>query len=172
METIGGNGAGTARPPDGGSGATAFDFLFGNWRVRHRKLRRRLAGCTQWDEFEGESTSRPILGGLGNIEENVLDDPGGAYRALALRLFDPARGAWSIWWVDGRHLRLEPPVHGRFQDGAGLFIGEDRLDDRPILVRFLWSAAERSRPRWEQAFSADGGGTWETNWIMRFERPE
>jgi hypothetical protein len=25
-------------------------------------------------------------------------------------------------------------------------------------------------PRWEQAFSEDGGETWETNWVMDFAR--
>ena len=24
--------------------------------------------------------------------------------------------------------------------------------------------------RWEQAFSADGGATWEVNWVMEFTR--
>ena len=156
----------------GSSGAHAFDFLAGRWRVRHRKLRRRLAGCTDWDEFVGTLVCRPVLGGLGNIDENVIEDPSGTYQALALRLFDPALGLWSIWWVDGRRSLLEPPVHGRFEEGVGRFTGEDRLDGRPIRVRFLWSGAATGRPRWEQAFSADGGVEWEINWIMQLERAE
>jgi hypothetical protein len=35
-------------------------------------------------------------------------------------------------------------------------------------VRFVWSQIYTPEPRWEQAFSADGGQTWETNWIMEF----
>jgi hypothetical protein len=153
----------------GDAGAKAFDFLVGRWRVHHRKLLRRLAGCTDWATFEGTLSCRPILSGLGNVDENAIGDPSGAYEALALRLFDPARGLWSIWWVDGRRNGLEPPVHGRFDGGSGLFMGEDRLDDRPILVRFLWLETGTGRPRWEQAFSADGGAEWETNWIMHLE---
>ena len=149
--------------------AKAFDFLVGRWRVHHRKLRRRLAGCTDWDEFEGELYSRPLLGGLGNIDENKLGDPSGAYEAVALRLFDPALRRWSIWWVDGRRNLLEPPVHGDFRSGTGVFTGKDVLDGRPILIRFFWTGMETGRPRWEQAFSGDGGDTWETNWIMQLE---
>lgn len=153
-----------------GDQARAFDFLIGQWRVHHRKLRHRLAGCTDWNEFEGEMSSRPILGGLGNIDENVLDDPAEAYEAVALRLFDPALRRWSIWWIDGRRNLLEPPVHGDFRGGIGVFTGEDSLEGRPILIRFFWTAMETGSPRWEQAFSGDGGATWETNWIMEFER--
>ncbi|HEY1604640.1 MAG TPA: DUF1579 domain-containing protein [Allosphingosinicella sp.] len=152
-----------------GGEAAASDFPLGRWRVRHRKLVRRLAGCTDWVAFEGEMTARSVLGGLGNLEEHVLDDPSGAYEALALRLFDPEQGLWSIWWVDGRYHELDPPVRGAFEEGIGLFAGEDMLDGRPILVRFIWSNVATRNPRWEQCFSADGGANWETNWIMQFD---
>jgi hypothetical protein len=33
-----------------------------------------------------------------------------------------------------------------------------------------WTSAGPDAARWEQAFSADGGKTWETNWIMDFTR--
>ena len=38
----------------------------------------------------------------------------------------------------------------------------------PIRVRFIWSGVTTPTPRWEQAFSDDGGETWETNWVMDF----
>ena len=38
-----------------------FDFEFGTWRVRHRRLKERLAGCQDWEEFSGESETRPAL---------------------------------------------------------------------------------------------------------------
>ncbi len=153
-------------PPDD------FDFIVGDWRVRHRRLRTRLAGCSEWIEFEGTSSTRRILGGFGNLEDNVLALPDGAYRAVALRSFDPATATWSIWWLDGRHPdRLDTPVVGRFADGTGVFLADDMLDDAPIRIRFTWSSAAGT-PRWEQAFSADGGDTWETNWTMDFFRVE
>ena len=77
-----------------------FDFEMGDWNVMHRRLRERLAGCTEWVEFEGVSSTRKVLGGYGNVEDNLLQLPGGPYRALALRSFNPKTMLWSIWWLD------------------------------------------------------------------------
>lgn len=148
-----------------------FDFLIGDWRVRHRRLRERLAGCDDWVEFDGACSARSTLGGAGNVDDNLLTMPDGAYRAVSLRAFDTATGLWSIWWLDGRHPhRLDPPMVGGFDDGIGTFFADDIFEGRPIRVRFLWRVADPRSPRWEQAFSADGGETWETNWTMDFVR--
>ncbi|MDP9423692.1 MAG: DUF1579 domain-containing protein [Pseudomonadota bacterium] len=148
-----------------------FDFQTGHWRVRHRRLKSRLTGCTEWDEFDGSCEARPLLGGFGNIEDNQLDLPGGAYRAVALRSFDSASGTWAIWWLDGRSPHaLDIPVIGRFEDGVGTFFADDVHDGRPARLRFLWLNTRTSSPRWEQAMSADGGKSWETNWTMDFKR--
>ena len=158
----------TDRPPPSGVGA--FDFLIGTWTVRHRRLMRRLARDDRWLEFGGRSSMRTILGGLGNIDENVIDLPEGGYAAATLRLFDASLQRWSIWWVDGRNPVVETPVHGSFNDGIGTFYGDDTFEGRPIVVRFVWSAITSCSARWEQAFSEDRGQTWEANWIMNFER--
>ena len=148
-----------------------FDFYMGTWRVRHRRLRERLAGSDEWDEFEGSSRAWPILDGAGNIDDNVLELPTGTYRAISLRTFDPATDQWSIWWLDGRTPgRLDPPVVGGFRDGVGTFLAADTFNGRRILVRFLWSDMTDTTCRWEQAFSDDGGTTWEVNWIMESTR--
>jgi hypothetical protein len=148
-----------------------FDFQQGRWRVRHRRLRARLAGCTDWEEFDGTSEQRAVLGGNGNIEDNLLHLPGGDYRAVALRSYDPASGTWAIWWLDARNPHaLDVPVIGRFEDGIGRFYADDTHEGRPVRVRFLWLGADTDAPRWEQALSEDGGETWETNWTMAFER--
>ena len=82
----------------------------------------------------------PLLGGAGNVDDNVLELPAGTYRAISLRSFDPVTNQWSIWWLDGRTPgRLDPPVVGGFEDGVGTFIAGDTFDGRPILVRFIWS---------------------------------
>jgi hypothetical protein len=151
-------------------GADAFDFFPGEWLVRHRRLNRRLAGCRDWLEFSGRTVVAKLLGGLGNVDDNILDLAEGPYRAATLRKFDPASGLWSIWWYDARYPGLEPPVHGRFENGVGTFLGEDIFEGRPIRVRFLWSHITAATARWEQAFSDDAGASWEANWIMDFER--
>jgi hypothetical protein len=148
-----------------------FDFQQGRWNVRHRRLKARLAGCADWEEFAGTSEQRPLLGGNGNIEDNLLHLPGGDYRAVALRSFDPATASWAIWWLDGRapHM-LDVPVIGRLEGGVGSFYADDLLDGRSVRLRFLWLGADGDAPRWEQALSPDGGANWETNWTMDFTR--
>ena len=41
-----------------------FDFVIGNWSVKHCKLRDRLTGCDEWVEFDGLSSTQKILGGV------------------------------------------------------------------------------------------------------------
>ena len=156
------------------AGLHDFDFFVGEWKVHHRQLKERLAGNHEWMEFEGTTSTRKILGGWGNMDDNLLDKPGGAYRAVTLRSFDPATGQWSIWWLDGRtpSANLDPSVKGRFENGVGTFYADDTLNGRPIRVRFTWSHSSAQTCHWEQAFSPDGGKTWETNWIMEFRRSE
>ena len=147
-----------------------FSFQTGRWRVRHRKLKARLAGATDWIEFDGTCDAWELLGGAGNVDDHWLDDPSGAYRAATFRRRDPASGDWSIWWLDPRFPAVDPPVHGRFAHGVGTFLGEGEHQGRPIKVRFVWSDITPTSARWEQAFSADGGASWETNWVMQFAR--
>ena len=113
------------------------------------------------------------MDGAANVDDNTLDLPGEPYRAVSLRSFDAVRGLWSIWWLDGRRPGvLDVPVVGRFENGVGRFEADDIFEGRPIKVRFLWTRLETASPRWEQAFSDDGGRSWETNWEMDFTRVE
>jgi hypothetical protein len=153
-----------------GGGAADFDFLIGDWSVFHRRLGRRLAGDTQWIEFTGPASVRKILDGFGNLDECRINLPSGAYTGATLRLFNPATQRWSIYWMDSRNPALDPPMTGQFRDGTGLFFGDDTFEGRPIRVRFIWSPITETECRWEQAFSIDGGHTWETNWVMQFTR--
>lgn len=153
------------------NGIADFDFLIGSWRVRHRRLAERLAASTDWIEFTGTAWARKILGGLGNIDELNIPLPGSPYVGSTLRLVDPATGKWTIYWMDSRFPgRIDPPVIGRFAGGQGLFFGDDSHDGMPIRVRFIWSRSSPDACHWAQAFSIDGGSTWETNWTMDFVR--
>ncbi|HEY0063010.1 MAG TPA: DUF1579 domain-containing protein [Telluria sp.] len=158
------------KTPTPSSSSADFDFFVGTWRIAHRQLKQRLAASNTWLEFGGSCVTSALLGGAGNVDDNVIDHPSGSYRAVTLRAFDAASASWSIWWLDGRFpTRVDVPMVGRFEQGKGVFYADDTFDGRPIRVRFLWQA-DTDRPRWEQAFSADGGETWETNWIMDFSR--
>lgn len=153
------------------SGLHDFDFFIGSWRVHHRRLNERLANSQEWVEFEGTATAQKILGGSGNMDDHVLNLPGGAYRAASLRAYDPGKQQWSIWWLDSRNPgHLDPPVVGCFEKGLGAFYADDIFNGKPVRMRFLWTRVMSNAPHWEQAFSADGGKTWETNWTMDFTR--
>jgi hypothetical protein len=149
-----------------------FDFWIGDWKIHHRRLKERLADNHEWIEFDGTSSAKKTMAGWGNMDDNFLDMPEGAYRALTVRAFDARTGQWAIWWLDGRNPAgaLDPPVRGRFEHGVGTFYADDTLRGKPIRVRFIWSHITPVSARWEQAFSPDGGKTWETNWIMEMRR--
>jgi hypothetical protein len=150
---------------------TDFDFLMGRWRVRHHRLKRRLANCTQWDDFTGTSNVRPLLGGVGNVDENEIPLPGDPYVGITLRTYGRRSETWRIYWFDSRHPEaVDPPMVGRFENGIGTFYAEHVFEGKPTRVRFLWSRPSADTCRWEQAFSTDEGRTWETNWIMDFSR--
>src|SRR5262245_22305373 len=154
------------------SAAQDFDFFMGSWKVHNRVLRKRLAGCDAWDEFEATSVARPLLGGLANEDEFGTDFCGG-FVGMSFRFYDPKCDLWSIYWADSRRSgALDPPVYGSFADDRGVFLGEDTFEGRPILVRFIWSEIASGSPRWEQACSEDDGDTWETNWVMEFTPAE
>jgi hypothetical protein len=147
----------------------AFAFQTGSWQVRHRKLRERLASCDDWYNFEGRCEAWEMLDGAANVDDHAIGDPEGPYAAATVRRLE-SDGRWSIWWMDGRRDGLDPPMRGSFENGTGTFFGKDVFRGRPIDVRFVWSRTQEPSPRWEQAFSHDGGRSWETNWIMDFER--
>lgn len=163
---------GTATPIAAGptGNESDFDFLAGSWRVRHRRLKARLAGSTEWEQFDGTSTLWPTLGGLGTVDDNVIELPAGTYRAVGIRAFDIKTRQWSIWWLDLRNPVIDAPVQGGFNDGVGTFLADEMFEGRPIKVRFRWSEITPNSAKWDQAFSPDGGAHWETNWVMDFTR--
>jgi hypothetical protein len=153
------------------TGSRDFAFLVGEWRVRHRYLRSNEDGH-EWLEAMGTCSHRQLTNGWANVDEYLINAPSGAYRAVALRSYDPKTGLWAIWWLDGRNPAgaLDPPVKGRFENGVGTFYSDQTLNGKPVRLRFIWSQITPISARWEQAASTDAGKTWETNWIMDFQR--
>ncbi|WP_343786787.1 hypothetical protein [Dokdonella soli] len=162
----------TAQAAPNLTGLHDFDFLVGEWHGHHRKLKERLANSHEWVEFEGTLSMRKLMDGWANVDDNVFNVPGGTYRGVGLRSYDPKTGQWAIWWLDGRNPfgELDPPVKGHFENGVGTFYANDTLRGKPVRVRFIWSQITPTSARWEQAYSPDAGKTWETNWIMEFKR--
>ena len=149
-----------------------FDFVHGRWAVHNRRLRDPLdPDCTVWDEFPTTSAAEPILDGLGNVDRIWCEgtDEHAGLRGLhpaAVRPADPALAHLVVLDPPGR-VPSTRRVEGAFADGIGHFQGEDMISGVPLLVQFQWTAA---LPRWEQAFSFDGGATWVPNWRMDFTR--
>jgi hypothetical protein len=148
-----------------------FDFLHGSWTVRNRYLKQRLQRSTEWIEFEARSDVEPLLNGFGQIDRYSALRDGSPVEGMTLRLFNPQTGEWSLHWADTvRPGVLLPPMVGRFKGDVGEFFGDETVDGRRVLCRFYWTRSADGSPRWEQAFSDDGGRTWETNWVMTFTR--
>lgn len=152
-------------------GAHDFDFLPGRWTVKNRRLEHRLQGAHDWIEFDAEDDISTLPGGLGN-EEHYSTGHWKGFQAVGLNLYQADAQQWALYWIDNYNSPgvLQPPVRGKFTGGIGTFDGNDTLDGRPIRVRHHWTHTDRNHVHWEQAFSADGGNTWETNWTMDFTR--
>ncbi|WP_407352797.1 hypothetical protein [Luteimonas sp. R10] len=149
----------------GHDGRHDFDFEFGTWTTHLRRLRNPLSGSTEWVEYMGTTTVRKLLGGRANTAELVVEGEAGHIEGVALRLYDPQARQWRIHYANVADGELTGPVTGAFRDGRGEFYGEETIDGRAVLVRFVISGITADSCRFEQAFSVDGGRTWEVNWI-------
>ena len=127
-----------------------------------------MGASTEVVEFEGVHVGSTYFAGAVSVDETTLAGPG--QRGLTFRTYDEQTRQWSIYWVDSRTGRLQPPVHGRFTDGIGTFVGTERLQGHDVRVRFEWSDISATTARWRQSFSVDGGD-WDENWEMTFTRP-
>jgi hypothetical protein len=146
-----------------------FDWFVGNWTSKQHRLRDVLADGDDWYEFPGVHRAWSVLAGAANVDEAMFPTQG--FGGVTLRLYDRATEEWSLYWASSRSGLSLPPVVGRFDhDGRGVFTGPDVYDGKPITVRYLWSDITAATARWEQAFSVDGGATWEPNWVAEFTR--
>lgn len=148
-----------------GEGAGDFDWEIGRWRTHVRRLAKPLSGEQQWLEYEGTSDVSALLDGRGNVVELRVAGPAGRIEGLSLRLYEPQARQWSLNYASARDGKLTAPVVGGFRDGRGVFHGRDQAGGRAVLVRFVITRPAPDTARFEQAFSADGGRSWETNWI-------
>ena len=148
--------------PDGQHG---FDGLAGHWRFHLHRLNERLAGSTSWTEFYGDGDCFPLWNGRANLDTVTLNSPSGKIDGLTLRLFDPKLHVWRLYWANAKDGKIDVPQIGQFQNGHGDFYAMDIQNDHSVLVRFDWTGINGKSPHFEQAFSIDGGKSWEVNWI-------
>lgn len=146
-------------------GQRDFDFEIGKWKTHVKRRLRPLTGSNNWVEMTGTSVARKVWDGRANLLELVADGTEGHFEGLSLRLYNPQSRQWSIHYANSRDGLLDKPVVGRFKDGRGEFYSQDTFNGRVILVRFVISDITPDSCRFEQAFSDDGGKTWEVNWI-------
>ena len=151
-------------------GQRDFDFELGKWTTQLKRLTKPLTGSTTWVEYRGTTTVSKVWDGRANLVELEVDGPAGAIEGLSLRLYNPEARQWSLNFSNSRLGTLSPPVFGEFRNGTGEFYGSDMLNGRAILVRFIITPLSADTIRFEQAFSGDGGKTWEVNWIANDTR--
>ncbi len=158
----------TAATPAAGvaaGGQHDFDFELGAWKIHLKRRLHPLTGSKTCVEFEGTSVTRKLWNGRSQIEQFETDGAAGHIEGLTLRLFNPQSHQWRLYWANSKTGVLDPPQIGQFTNGVGEFYAQDTLDGKVILVRFVWSKTTSNPPHFEQSYSADGGKTWEVNWI-------
>lgn len=142
-----------------------FDFEIGTWKTHLSHRLHPLTGSTTWVEMEGTTVVRRVWNGRANLAELEVDGPTGHIEVLSLRLYDPESGQWSLNTANSSGGTLSVPTIGEFKNGRGEFYDQEPLNGRSILVRNVWSDITPNSGRFEQAFSDDGGKSWEVNWI-------
>jgi hypothetical protein len=158
----------TALPlPDTPAGTPRdFDFEHGQWRTSLRRLLKPLSGSQEWAEYSGTTNVHALMGGRANVVELDVTGPLGRIEGLSLRLFDTKRQRWTLNFSNMAAGTLTVPMSGGFGGSRrGVFYSAESFRGQPILVRFVIDVVDADNCRFEQAYSADGGKSWEVNWV-------
>lgn len=147
-----------------------FDFDFGTWKVHIRHLVHPLAGSRTWVEYDGTDVVHKIWGGRANLAEVEADGPAGHLEFLSLRLYDPQSHQWSLNVANSADGTINAPTIGGFKDGRGEFYDQETVNGRAVLARTVWSDITPTSYHFEEAFSDNGGKTWEANFVATLTR--
>jgi hypothetical protein len=153
-----------AAPPPR-DGRHDFDFEIGTWKTQLKRRVHPLSGSDEWAEYEGITTVRKVWEGRANLVELTADGKAGHFEGLNLRLYNPQSHQWSLNFASSRGGTLGQPTIGQFVDGRGEFYDQEDFDGRSVFVRFVITPLDANTIHFEQAFSDDGGKTWEINWV-------
>jgi len=157
--------AGEERPQAKRDGSRDFDFEIGAWKTHLKRLLHPLTGSKEWGEYDGTTVVRKVWGGRANLVELEVHGATGTFEGLNLRLYNPQAHQWSLNFARNDIGVLSQPTIGEFKNGRGEFFDQEVVNGRAIFVRFVISVVGPDLCRFEQAFSDDGGKTWEINWI-------
>lgn len=149
-----------------------FDFAIGKWKTHLSRLDHPLSGSTKWVDYDGSSVVRAVWNGRANLEEFEANGAAGKIEGLTLHLYNPQAHQWNHSWSTSDDGTLSQPMIGEFENGRGEFFDQEPFHGRMIYVRWVWSDITPASCRFEQSFSADGGKTWEVNWINVYTRVE
>jgi len=164
----------SAQPAAPHDGRHDFDFEIGTWKAHVRKLVHRLAGSKEWEDYDGTVVTTPFMDGKGNLSEMNVD--GATSHAhiqiIAVRLYNPSSRQWGIYGASAEVGVFDPPQVGQFDGNRGEFYATDTYQGRVIFIRYFWQSVDPTHTHFEQAFSTDGGKTWEVNWIYDGSRSQ
>ena len=147
-----------------------FDFNIGTWKTQISRLQHPLTGSATWVKWNGTVVVRKVWDGRANLEELKIDGPTGHIEGLTLRLYNPQSHQWNLSWSNSSDGTLDQPLTGEFKNGRGVFFQQTQFNGRTILVRQTYSNITPDSHNFEQAFSDDGGTTWEPNWVAKLTR--
>ena len=148
-----------------------FDFDYGTWKTHSSRLLHPLTGSTTWMDLDGTTVVKKIWNGRGNIAEYKATGSSGTIELLALRWYNPNTREWNIDFATPNVGMLGSiPGVGVFKNGRCDFYDYEPINGKSVLVRFSIWAITPDTAQSEQAFSEDGGKTWEVNWINRYTR--
>ena len=156
--------------PDAKSSERDFDFFYGSWNVKGKKLKSRLHNSNEWISFAAKLKCSEMIGGYANIEPFYTQTNGKDFEAFTLRLFDSATKLWSIYYAYPANVSMQNPQVGSFQNNIGWFYARDVWEGKNIIIVYRWDRTDPDKPTMCQAFSADNGKTWEWNYLQSFER--
>ncbi len=142
-----------------------FDFEIGTWKTHLKRRLNPLGGSNTWVEYEGTTVVRKVWNGRANLVELDVSGSSGRIEGLSLRLYNPESRQWSLNFANVKGGVMATPTIGEFKNGRGEFYSQETLNGRAILVRFVISDITPNSCHFEQAFSDNGGKTWEVNWI-------
>lgn len=151
-------------------GQRDFDFNIGTWKTHVSRLLHPLTGSTTWTEYDGISIVRKVWNGRASLFELEVDGTAGHMEGVGLRLYNPDTRQWSLNWANSTDGTMNSPMIGEFKDGRGEFFDGEQFNGKAIFARNRFTDITPNSSRFEQAFSDDGGKTWETNWVMTFTR--